>query len=176
VGLAGVDAEAVAGEELADAWEEGLFGVVGESEQEEVPAEGVGVAVGEGAEGEEGADFGGGPELAVGQGAEVELFFAEAVAGEEEGLGAGVPEGEGEHAVQAGEGVFAVEGEGGKEDFRIGAGDEGAGEGGSEFLIVVDFAVEGEGVAGAGVEHGLMAGGGEVEDGESAEAHGGDGR
>ena len=41
-----------------------------------------------------------------------------------------------------------------------------------DLLEVVDFAVEDDGVSGSGIEHRLMAGGAEIEDGQPAMAEG----
>ncbi len=120
----------------------------------------------------EGADFRGEEEGAGG--GEVERFLAAAVAGEEEFAGFLVVEGDGEHAVDFFQHVFAPLEPCGGEDFAVAAGVEGVAEGfevSPEVLPVVDFSVADGLDSAAGGGEGLGAVGG-VEDGEACHACG----
>jgi len=99
----------------------------------------------------------------------VERFDAVTVAGEEERGARLVPEGEGEHAVEALDAGGAPLDIGVERDFGVGARGEDVTERFerfAEFAEIVDFAVEGDGEVAAGGDAGLVSGGGEVDDGE----------
>ena len=93
---------------------------------------------------EDGADFGGEGEGAVVEGI-VEGFDAHGVAGDEEALAWGVPDGDGEHAVEFIEDGIAPLEVTEDDDFVIGVAEERVTEV-EEFLadfeIVIDFAIE----------------------------------
>ena len=120
---------------------------------------------------EDGADFGGEGEGAVVEGI-VEGFDAHGVAGDEEALAWGVPDGDGEHAVEFIEDGIAPLEVTEDDDFGIGVAEERVTEV-EEFLadfeIVIDFAIEDHPDIARGIGHGLVTSGGEIEDGESAE-------
>jgi hypothetical protein len=129
-----------------------------------------GVEVGMGAEG---LEFGGEEEAAT-LPSVVERLFAVAITGEVEAALVAVPEGEGEHPVEAGEGLGnAPAFEGGEEDLGVGGAAPGEGtEFLAEVLVVVDLAVEGDDEALRGGGHGLVPGRREIEDGEPAVSEG----
>ena len=168
---------------------EGEEGGGGELVQALVNAPGIGDVV-EAEEGGEGGAVDGGGEAGeaieafqfgaedegVADPAIVEGFFAEAVAAEVQDALLFVPEGEGEHAVEAlGGGVDAPLDEGGEHDLGVGVAAPSVAvffEFGAEVLEVVDLAIEDDFVAAVGAGHGLVAEGGEIEDGEAAVAEG----
>lgn len=83
----------------------------------------------------------------------VERFDAEAVSGYEEFLVVCVPDGESEHAVEVVDAFLSVFEIGVEEGFGIGLGVELVsflGERVADGLVVVDFAVEDDGVVGVG--------------------------
>lgn len=118
--------------------------------------------------GEEGLDLGGeaaGPAV-IG---EIERFDAVGVAREQEGLLAGIPQGEGVHAAQVVEHGFAFFGIKVQEDFGVGFGAEDAALGFEtlpKWAVVVDFAIEADDELAVGAGHGLRGAFAEVDDGE----------
>lgn len=122
--------------------------------------------------GEDGADFGGESEGTVVEGI-VEGFDAHGVAGDEEALAWGVPDGEGEHAVEFIEDGAAPLEVTEDDDFGIGVAEERVTEL-EEFLAdfeeVINFAIEDHPDIARGIGHGLVPCWGEIEDGEASEA------
>jgi hypothetical protein len=85
-----------------------------------------------------------------------------------------IPDGEREHAAETGQAIFLPVGIGLQEHFRVAVGFEcvsGLLEFGSEFAVIVDGAVENQGVAAVGGLHRLMAVRG-IENGQAAHAKG----
>jgi len=125
---------------------------------------------------EEGFEFAGEPEVssivAIDEG-----FFAESIAGDEELLLAGVPDGEGEHAAEFADAIDAVVFVEVDDGFGVGIGAECVAtlfESGLDFAVVVDFAVEGDPDGFVFVGEGLVAAT-EIDDGESSLAEDGTG-
>src|SRR5262249_26676380 len=117
--------------------------------------------------GEDGLDFRGERERLAVKAVE-ERLLADTVARQQQFPAAGVPEGEGEHAVEALETIGAPADVGHQDDFGVAIGGEGEAvllEDTAELEEVVDLAVEDDGVGAAG--HGLVAGLGEVENSEA---------
>jgi hypothetical protein len=100
-----------------------------------------------------------------------EGLFAEAVTGAEQTAPGGIPEGEGEHAVEALEAVRAPDAVGLEDDLRIGMAAVETGARLQQFLPelgeVVDLAVEDDAELAVHVLHGLAAAG-KVDDGQAA--------
>ena len=100
-----------------------------------------------------------------------EGLFAEAVTGAEQTAAGSIPEGEGEHAVEALEAVRAPDAVGLEDDLRIGVAAVEAGARLQQFLPefgkVVDLAVEDDAELAVHVLHGLAAAG-KVDDGQAA--------
>lgn len=157
----------MAGRQGADAAIDGV-GFRDAAQQQEAD-EGSGVGSGVGVEvGAQGLDLGGEGESA-GVVAVVEGFDAVGVAGQPQGALGGVPEGEGVHAAQALEQVFAPVPVAVEQDFGVAVGMEnaaGALQLLAQFAEVVDFAVEDQYAAAGGVDHRLIARGAQVEDGQ----------
>jgi len=180
VGSVEGDAHARGGGKLVDVFKKGVRAIVGEAVAEVVEeAVGVGSALEE-REFEKGRDFGGEgdapPAVTCCRGAgEIEGLDAEEIANEEDCTFAGIEEGEGEHADEAGEAVGAPVVPGGEENLGVGGGVELPAEGfefGTDFAIVVDHAVEGEVEAVVGGAHGLVGAGRGIDDGEAAVGEG----
>jgi hypothetical protein len=107
----------------------------------------------------------------------VEWFDAEGIASENEAFLAGVPDGEGKHAVEFRETVGPIFSPGLEEDFRIGLGAEGGSAGfeiATEFEVVINLSIKNDVPAAIGGGHGLGSAG-EIENAEAAvaEADGG---
>lgn len=84
-----------------------------------------------------------------------------------------IEQGKGKHAVEAGKGGGAPMGESGKNDFGIATRFKGIAKGSEvpfQFRVVVDLAVIRNDIAAAGGDHGLVAGGAEVDEGKAAMA------
>ena len=97
----------------------------------------------------------------------VERLDAEAIAGAEQGLRFLVPEREGEHAAEVLHAIGAPFAVGAQDDFGVGLGAELlAADDVAQLKIVVDFAVEGEPIAGF-IGHRLVAGR-EIDDAQTA--------
>jgi hypothetical protein len=100
----------------------------------------------------------------------VERFDAQGIASEDESFFAGVPDGEGEHAVESRETVGPVFSPGLEEDFRIGLGAESGPAGfeiAAEFDVVIDLSIKNDVPASIGGGHGLGSSG-EIENAEAA--------
>ena len=107
----------------------------------------------------------------------VERFNAEGIAREDEAFFAGVPDGEGEHAVESGETVGPVFGPSLEKNFRIGLCAEGGSAGfeiAAEFEVVIYLSIKNDVPASICGGHGLGSAG-EIENAEAAvaEADGG---
>lgn len=100
----------------------------------------------------------------------VEGFDAQGIAGEGEPFLAGIPDGKGEHAVEAGEAVGPVLGPGLQQDLGVGLGLEGGTAGlevTAKLEVVVDLAIKDDVPPPVGRGHGLGPAR-EVEDAEPA--------
>lgn len=170
--LTGSDLEIRAGRQGMDASKESVRLRDGSPEIEAGVACRIGRQIGAGNVGE-GLDLGGEgkkPGGGLGCRGPVEGLDAERVAGEGEFLLVVVPDGNGEHAAQAGKHGGAIFGKEGENNFSIAGGAEGVAardELSAELLVVVDFAVEDEDVATVGRMHGLIGAGCGVENGEA---------
>ncbi len=126
----------------------------------------------------QGSDGGGEGDLSVADGVDQRLD-AETVADQREGLRGIVPDAEGEHAAEAGdESVDAPLLITAQEDFGVAMGAESVAaffEFLAEFEEIIDAAVENQADFAVVGEHGLVAGGAEVDDGEAAVAEIGSG-
>ncbi len=125
-----------------------------------------------GANGEDRLHFAGEDDAPGGPG-DVHRLFAEAVPGEEEFALSAIPEGEGEHAVEALEAVRAPLLVGAKDGLRIARGAEDVAEVPQllpELDVVVDLAIEDEAEVREVVDERLIGSGGEVDDGEAGVA------
>ena len=168
-GVVGADGEQVSGPELERVFVDGArFGHVLVAQEQ---GQGAGVQFrGEVGQCAQRLEFRGKGQAVVGQ-AVVERFFAHAVAGQVQDAVFAVPEGEGEHAGEPGQGGFHAPGlEGGEHDLGIrvpAPGREGCAalfEFPAQFEEVVDFAVMDEHEPAGGGVHGLRSGFGQVED------------
>ena len=102
----------------------------------------------------------------------VEWFDAEGIAGEDESFFAGVPDGEGKHAIEPGETVGPVFRPSLEKNFRIRLGAEGGSAGfeiATEFEVVVNLSIKNDVPATIGGGHGLGSAG-EIENAEAAVA------
>ena len=119
-------------------------------------------------QGEERLEFGGEGEGA-GVIAVMQRLDAETVARQEQPPVAGIPDGEGPHAIEAQLALRAPLRIGGEDDLAVGVGDKTVAEAAqllAQLEIVVDLAVIGQPVAPFGIGHRLPGPFGEVEDGE----------
>ncbi len=169
-----VEDEYAAGFDLTDARPHGRPGV----EQQAVGlSQAVGVHAGPDLRmGEERLGLGGEGETAV-DGCPVERLDAEPVAHQQQPLGALVPDGEGEHAVQVSGDVLTPFGTGAQDHLGVAAGTEAVSQvrqSGPEFVVVVDLAAVAEDEVGfvRSVGHRLDTAG-RVDDGQPAMTDGG---
>src|SRR3989475_449551 len=101
----------------------------------------------------------------------IEGLDAQSIAGAKQPAPRAVPDGEGKHAVEAGEAPFPPMAVGLQQHFGVGPGREGVAEPFElrpQVLMIVDLAVEYDPLRGSACRHRLRPAGGEVEDGQSA--------